>query len=244
MVKVQPHDRAKRWSMTDAREQMLAHGVKLLLTEGIQLGMSHITLDRVIKDVGVPRATAYRAWSGPGIRHPQQSFQLEVLLRTINPEPGVHRVEATTAVAHDLFGSTDDRSRAALSALARLSAMETIRARRHDPTWNIHLILGSMLSGPSGDLTRRARRELQHADRLSSARYEEFYGLIAGAFGLRLREGRTLYQFAQVTGALADGLLLRETYQAPDEPFDAAHAFGEMFDLSIDAYFEPAEQNP
>lgn len=212
-----------------ARDAVVDAGIDLLLRDGLGHGAERISLDRAAAHAGVARATAYRLWKHATVR-PQEAFQTALLCRLAeyvvdHDTEAVAAGDAVGAVLHGLASSeplTAGERWWALVELVRVATRANLLDRHGRPMLRMRagLLAAAATHAEDGELPDTEQRELFDALRTAAARsLERFipqYVAIAEVFGLRVRAGYRLEQFALLAACVVEGLAMRLPFAADE----------------------------
>jgi AcrR family transcriptional regulator len=250
----------RRGRPDELRARTIDAAVDLLLEEGGPGGFANTKLEDAIVRSGVPRASAYRAWSGqsvdlPGDK-PQARFEVgvgrellkraeragnELLDKTIASLEGI-----LPAMAEPEFSRSSPEERAELILeLFRVAGNVAYREFSTDPIWQFHLeaIVGSE-PGPDRSSSDRSGAdptvEAGHADRLAD-RFdgpiiERFLGFItelSTVFGARIQPGMRLELFGFTAAALMKGMGMQSGGEPVPHPTTGAGNRWSPFSLAL-----------
>lgn len=197
----------------DVARQLIDTARRVIEQTGLRLGLDHISYEEVIRDAGVPRATAYRRW-------PSKSDFLDTVLLEIaraTAPAGVIGSLVTrnqirrVAVEHiDELRSPEFRHHLAIELIRRGSFID-FRMIRSTPEWRTYLALHTGFQAIA-DATLRAEIQSLIAD--AETRFvglvAQAYGSFADLLGYRVRAGLPgdLVTAARLTSALMRGLVV------------------------------------
>lgn len=215
----------KSWrsSPEQTREQVLEGGVQLLSREGLALGADRISLERAAAQARVPRATAYRIWKDLPIK-PQEAFQIDLLCHVAETQVGGSDAEigetadAIFAVLEATGPPTElthEKRAEALVRVVKAGAAQNLYILRTSPGWQVYAgIVASASSRLNANDETMANppeliEALERGAQIAAERYAPLYQGLAEMFGMRLRSGYTMEQFATIAGCLVEGLALR-----------------------------------
>ncbi len=206
------------------RSLMLEAAQKILLEEGLGVGVEALTFKRAFERV--EEDTGLRLTNGSIIRRVWENlaeYHTEVLL-DIAVDAGYEEYEATAEALEPVLSgldlSTPAKRLAVAAEVCRVGGGATIGSINHSSSWS--LWIGVWALATAGDVTEqkaRIRQALSASYDMSNALYEETYRALADLLGLRLRPGLSLHQITVATGALAEGCALRHRVDVDMEPF-------------------------
>ncbi len=186
---------------------MIDRGLEILATEGIEVGVPHLSIERVVRDLDLPRSSAYRPWVDDEMT-PQECFRRQVLLSAIRGDASAGekaRMEAELAAHIPLPAepAPADPDRVRVAAAAAYAALKS------SPGWRHHLVVLT-IAGRTARTDPELLEAAREAERRTIARYSELYHAYAVHHGLRLRPGITIEHFTTLLGSLFAGLELRD----------------------------------
>lgn len=186
---------------------MIDRGLEILATEGLEVGVPHLSIERVVRDLDLPRSSAYRPWVDDDLP-PQECFRRQVLLAAIRGDTSAREKEM---IAEELATWLPPRDEPvpADPATVRAAAVAAYEALRSSPGWRHHLVvltIAGRTARTDPELLDAARED----ERRMLARYSELYLAYARRHGLRLRPGIGIEHFTTLLGALFVGLELRD----------------------------------
>ena len=198
----------KRFTRGEARLAVLAAGLDLMTERGPSIGLDRVSFAEAIERSGVPRPSAYRAFSD-GEFEPQQQFRDELAMEIIE-HCNLSDVSSTLERIAPLFAEAerDDATSTDLTRILR----ETIRLAASiypcdmdgDPYFHMYVTLVAASRRREGALTSALRKVEATAAETSVS----FYQPLAQTFGLRLRPGWTWESFAAAIASLEGGIYL------------------------------------
>ncbi len=211
-------------------ERLVAAAVGRIERQGMTVGLNHLSLEEVIAEAGVSRATAYRHF-------PSKSHFLREVLTTVVRST---RLEAESAAqVEDLLALVADRRVALRSEQGRRDVFVEALRRAADADvarvaasarWRTYLALhATARSLPDGELRSEVLAALADTEARFTAQRAAVYTRLAGALGYRLvaplapPEGFAV--MADAAGALMTGLVVRSAAADATRAFRAA-AFG------------------
>lgn len=249
---------AWRQSPDEMREAVVRAGVRLVTAEGVSLGAERISLERAAANARVSRAAAYRLWQGLA-QPPSDAFRLEVLSSIASEVSGNdEEVELTADAvgteveqAGPLEDLSDEERRALFLRMVATGTRQNIRFLLRSSQWHAYVaVLAAACSrltseDPPTEETEAIVDALRRGEDRAVQKYAALYLTMSGAFGLRLRTGYAVENFATAAGALAEGVALRSlvsTFVEPAGPYDLdgqMTLFGSAFLGLVREFFEP-----
>lgn len=196
-----------------ARDRLIAVAVERIRRDGMTVGLDHLSLEGVIADSGVSRATAYRHWPN------KADFLREVLVETVRTTRLVGETPTDLADLTRLLQEAGDGLRTAqgrrdlvVEALRRTAQADVDRMRA-SPQWQTYLAITATCRGlPPGPLRDDVRAALAQAEAGFVEHRAQVYARLPGLLGYRLvapltaPEGFTI--MASASGAMMTGLLV------------------------------------
>lgn len=170
---------------------LIEAGKQLLVDHGLDFGLGLVTLNDAITLSGVPRASAYRAFTNEE-SDPQVTFRAELLISYVSEDPLRVRREAAQLIidqASKTVATSDPVELATtLREIIRLSFAGNVATLLNNPHWRI--VAPSWAATALNDW---APTELVDAHRASSTLSANYfipiYKNVATSFGIRLRQG-------------------------------------------------------
>ena len=195
-------------------ERLVRTAVEHIERDGMTVGLEHVSLERIITESGVSRASAYRAFPN------KSDFLKEVLAAVVR---STHLEAESPEQVEDLLGliaarlpdfrSARVRRDLAVEALRRSAQADFDRVAT-STSWRTYLALRATCRGlPDGDLQTQIVTLLRETEDRFTAQRAEVYGRLATALGYRLipplqpPDGFTM--MAEAAGALMTGLVVR-----------------------------------
>lgn len=209
-----PTKRRPRLTDAETAERMLTTACDQLDTEGVTVGFENISMERVIAEADVSRASAYRRWP---TRH---EFLTDVLVAAVSRTPLPPETEADILALHRLVASYRDRL---LTAQGRrdlivrglqLASDADIRRLLASRRWQNHLALAATHRGlPDGELKTSVGRAIAAAERRMLDRRAEVYEHLPALLGYRLvpplKGSEGFRVMSSAAGVMMTGILLR-----------------------------------
>lgn len=206
--------RRPRLSDAETAERMLATAIEQIEREGITVSFDAISMEKVIADADVSRASAYRRWPH------RQAFLTDVLVAAVTRTRGVPESDEDIAALATLIQQHGDdlRSEQGRRDLIveglRLASDFDIRRLLASVRWQNHLALAATHRGlPEGELKRSVGRAIAQAEEQLLEHRAEIYAHLPGLMGYRLvspLEGDAGFRImSSAAGAMMTGILLR-----------------------------------
>lgn len=200
---------------------MLEEGLAMLLTLKFPLGLDNIRIEEVIERASVPRGSAYRAWrTDEATQGPQVLFRAALADMVLAGDDADHTSNATLEVVAPILEVTgtdeflqlspEQRGELLIEAI-RVGATANYQAVSSDPFLRVQHGLTALLRmrNEQDDSNDRQRVAIEAAGLNKIDRFKPLYFETLRLFGLRLRPGRSMDQFAYLLTALSEGLWLR-----------------------------------
>ncbi len=179
--------RAQRQPVPDAGQRLIDTAVDRIRREGMSVGLDHLSLERVIAESGVSRATAYRRW-------PRKADFLRDVLVTV-----VRSTRLEWESAGDLDGiaalvggrardlQTAQGRRNLVVESLRLSVTADIERLARSPSWRTYVAITATCQGlPAGDLRGDVERALVEMQETFVAHRAAVYRRLPPLLGYRL----------------------------------------------------------
>lgn len=226
------------------RALLLRAGMQMLLERGVSAGVQHIRLQDVLRRAGLTTGAAYRLWNDQADYHRDLAVAM-VRMRVAGPADAI-RARVDELIAAGASGEEIIRG----AALAHVQASELTT---EDPT--------DLLDAQSFRVALALRTTADTWPELTEASYArhresieafiEVYQYVIDAYGMRLREGLTIEDFAEAMAALAEGFAIRSlerlghpTYQlsgADGTPAGEWTLLGLTVRALVDSFMTPRE---
>ena len=169
------------------RQRLVDTAVGRILREGMTVGLDHLSLEAVIAEAGVSRATAYRHWPN------KAEFLREVLVTTVRrtrleaeSDDEIADLDALLAARADSLTSPQGRRNLVVEALRR-AADADLRRVASSPTWQTYLALAATCRGlPASGLRDDVAAALAATDARFARQRAEVYRNLARLIGYRL----------------------------------------------------------
>lgn len=203
------------------RERLVGVAVARILREGMTVSLEHLSLEKVIAEAGVSRATAYRHWPN------KADFLREVLVTAVRGTGLVGETPDELAELARLLSVSEDRLDTAqgrrdfvVEAL-RITAQADYDRIRRSPQWQTYLAITATCRGlPPGALRDDVQAALAQAEERFVAHRAAVYARMPGLLGYRLvpplTEPEGFRVMASAAGALMTGLVVTATSRRDD----------------------------
>lgn len=192
--------RKRRFSAGQARSALLAAGLELLEERGLESGLARVTLSEAVVRSGVPRPSAYRVFSN-GDFDPQEEFRTSVLVHLLSEVSPAAAASAGFKAGREVLSEEADRLASGDPDQLAFVLREVLRVctetiwRMATPT--VAAYFATVVSLAVDPDPYPPLVEAHRALRVNAAkRNSEFYTQMMSLFGLRLRPGMDLDQFA------------------------------------------------
>lgn len=201
-----------RLSRKEVRKRVLDVAVRLLSSTGLTVSFEHLSMDELIRQSNVPRASVFRAFGD------REGLITELMLRMIRPDksrgaafdPDTLAVSEATVQKHrDLLGSADGRQRV-LREVVRLGAQQNFNAISDSVYWKTYMALSIALPAMSSERTEEVVEQLRVVERRFIDLMSEYYEGMLVVLGRRTRFGVTTQQIAAAGSAVVEGLVQRQ----------------------------------
>lgn len=217
--------RRRRMSLDEVERAVLDTARALLIEQrGLTVSLEHINLEILIAAAGVPRSSAFRRW------HTKEEFVVDFLCDLAGPHwagtAAFDRETIATAVQvvqeniQLLTDSVEDRARL-VAEVVRCAAEQNYRAVIASDEWRTYVALTATVASMADEAGRaRIQAALNHAETTFIDRMANFYSVMSGFLGFRLKEPFTYWHLAATGAAVVEGLSLRRTVGVTrvDEP--------------------------
>ncbi len=216
---------------TSARQRLVDVAVARILREGMTVGLEHLSLEQVIAQAGVSRATAYRHWPH------KADFLREVLVTTVRTTRLVgesprelHALAQLLRSSGDLLRTAQGRRDVVVEGL-RVSAQADYDRIAGSPQWQTYLAISATCRGlPPGSLRAAVRAELAATEAGFVAHRAAVYARLPGLLGYRLTPPLSAPQgyrvMAGAAGAMMTGLVVAATATGGTESSGGSESSG------------------
>ena len=207
--------RAPRRAREELRELVVAAGMAILAEDGLRTG-ADLTFKRVFARVEAD--TGIRLTNASVIRRvwvDQADFQSEIMARVVAGTNEVGQLGAALDLLAPLLDtfdlSTPEARWAALVETARLAGEVAIQSRVGTRDWELWVgVWVVTVTNPGNKADPKLRQALADGLEETGEAWDQLFDAIMCRLGLRLREGLTLRQLTESTGAMAAGYALRQ----------------------------------
>ncbi len=182
----------------------------------MESGLDVVTLDGAIVDADVPRGMSYRIWQDENLT-PQDAFRRETVLDLL-AIPATAGLPATREMTEKLLAEHRDvvemaskkERRRLFRDLARTVGAFNYETLASSGNWRLYMALRTAaVTRPNADPA--LIDVLREGERYLIEQYSLLYDDVCQAFGLRVKDGLTLEQFAAASYAVNEGLATRMT---------------------------------
>lgn len=243
----------QRLSAEECRSRLVAAGIDALAERGLSVGLDAVNLEQAVRDAGVPRSSAYAAWSRED-HSPQELFQQAVLMRAVET-----RRETTDALNHEVAEFLADMpeglsNQDLLRELIRRIATSNLQTVLESRSWQIVFAMRSILNTASensaleDELLTWMRTD---EETLRNETIDTLYRPMAEVFEMRPRPeyGEKAWHLTEIAASsLSEGLSMRHQLPAADYFYGLAHPeapaedwsiMALLFERIVDMFFEP-----
>ncbi|CAL4860900.1 hypothetical protein [Microbacterium sp. MM2322] len=201
------------------RALLLRAGMQLLLERGVSAGVQHIRLQDVLRRTGLTTGAAYRLWNDQADYHRDLAVAM-VRMRVAGP---ADTIRARVDELIEAGASGEDIIRGA--ALAHVQAAELTA---EDPTdlldaQSFRVALALRTTADTWPELTEASLE-RHKESITA--FTELYQHVIDAYGMRMREGLTIDDFAEAMAALAEGFAIQAMERIPHATYRLSGADG------------------
>jgi len=248
--------RPPKFAPDELRARLVGAGVEALVDNGVSHGLDAVRLDQAIQQADVPRGSAYRMWENESGTPPQEAFRRAVLIDLLRTTPTSRGLDATWNVAlkelenvQPLLDSGDpDDYKTALRRMIRTASEVNFSVLDNSKGWNVYAAAASAaVTQPSSD--PEIVEAIQFGEEQLIARYTDFFAHFASIFGMRIRDGLNIEDFAVAVYALNHGLstqisdkrrVVDISVEGESEPWTLLAI---AFEALVDRFFERVEAN-
>lgn len=206
-----------RTPAAEVRERMLRQGRQVVLERGLTVGFDDdIRFEDLIAAAGVPRSSVWRIWPN------KWAFMVDVLTSAADPEeanllrapvdPGTIEMARASLAANGEALRTPEGRRAVLVESVRQTVEHNYRTFAQSTSWRAYMaMIATAVAIGDDDARTRIAASLHAAERTGFiATMADFYSVILGGLGLRLRHPAYTFEHVAVScAAVVEGLALR-----------------------------------
>jgi len=216
MTSRRPRGRPPKYPPDEVRRRLLDAARERLKIGGVESGLDIVTLDGSIVDADVPRGMSYRIWQDDTLT-PQDAFRRATVLDLLSI-PATAGLPATREVTEKLLaenrdaleGATADERQELIREMARRVGKFNYTALANSSNWRLYMALRTAaITRPNADPA--LIDVLCAGENYLIEQYSLLYEDVRVAFGMELREGLTMEQFAAAAYAVNEGLATRMT---------------------------------
>ncbi|NYE01345.1 AcrR family transcriptional regulator [Kineosphaera limosa] len=202
------------------RQRLVDVAVARILREGMSVSLEHLSLEKVIAESGVSRATAYRQWPN------KADFLREVLVSAVRGTRLVAESPRELGQLADLLRvsgealSTPQGRRDLVVEALRVSAQADFERIHASPHWQTYLAITATCRGlPAGTLRDDVQAALAQTEASFLDHRAAVYARLPALLGYRLvpplAEPEGFRVMAGAAGAMMTGLIVNATAAAP-----------------------------
>lgn len=253
-----------RRSAKETRELMVAAGLRQLQSEGIGLGLDHLTLESARLDADIPRSSSHAAWSIDDEFTPQASFQRAVIQAWLLERQNTMFSDAASASVGTLFSDPENPPSASLIVWTAINAAMRAglgveggeQGRTGGDFLSTDLAIRYAIASQPADERDQQMLDWLRVGELGdrAKRIDDSYKPLGELLGLRARPefGEAAYEmFGVVVASLVEGIGLRTRILPEhnlDKPLignDEGDSSATLVALCVEAlipvFFEPVE---
>lgn len=187
---------------------LLRTGMQMLLERGVSAGVQHIRLQDVLRRAGLTTGAAYRLWSDQADYHRELAVAM-MRMRVAGP------ADAMRAQVEELIG--EGASGEEIIRQAALQHMRAAELSTEDPTdlleaQSFRVALALRTAADSWPELTDASHD-RHRESIEA--FTELYQHVIDAYGMRVRDGLTIEDFAEAMAAMAEGFAIRSLERIP-----------------------------
>ena len=211
---------------------------------GLTVSLHHLNMEDLIRQVGVPRSSAFAAFGG------KEELLTELMVELLRDEDGSAGVfegtqlmaeQTIAAHAHRMYRSDGSRDPDGLHAVLREAVRVCLHQNVEDTASSEHWQMCLALAATLPSLPEGRRERVAEALRAFDLRFQrtmtEFYSTAFAPFGLRPKPGVEWRHIATAGGAIVEGVVTRRRMGSParDEVIIAPGIDGEPVEWTIAA---------
>lgn len=194
------------------RALLLRAGMEMLLERGVSAGVQHIRLQDVLRRAGLTTGAAYRLWSDQAEYHRELAVAM-MRMRVSGPADAM-RAQIDELIAAGATGEEIIREAALAHVRGAELLTEDARDLREAQSFRVALALRT-----AADTWPELTRASHERHRESIQAFTGLYQYVIDAYGMRLREGLTIDDFAEAMAAMAEGFAIRSLERLPHPTF-------------------------
>lgn len=200
--------RKRRFSAVEARDEVIQAGLEILREQGLEPGLSRVTLNDSIAAAGVPRPSAYRVFTGPDLA-PQDEFRAALLVSLVERFGATAQRSVGVVVGEGKAVLEMDDPVEAASVLREIVRVASLAEEEEMRTalgagFSTSLIATAMDAEPDPATVEAFKTVFDSI----TDRYANAYGDVLKLFGLRAQPQTSLKQIAALIVQAADVTLL------------------------------------
>ncbi|WP_028496417.1 MULTISPECIES: hypothetical protein [Microbacterium] len=197
----------------ETKSLLLRVGMQMLLERGVSAGVQHIRLQDVLRRAGLTTGAAYRLW-GDQTDYQRDLAVAMVRMRVAGPTDFV-RAAVEDLVREGAPG--DDIIRAAALSHVRSTTFDTHDEAEAREAQSFLIALALRTTADTWPQLKEAGRE-RHRE--SMAAFADFVGSLMEAYGMRMKTGLSVRDFAEAMGAMGEGFAVRAIEGIDHPTFD------------------------
>ena len=198
---------------------LLRTGMQMLLERGVSAGVQHIRLQDVLRRAGLTTGAAYRLWSDQADYHRELAVAM-MRMRVAGPADAM-RVQVEELIGEEVTGEEIIRQAARQHVLAAELSSEDPTDLLEAQSFRVALALRT-----AADTWPELTEASHERHRESIQAFTELYQYVIDAYGMRMREGLTIDDFAEAMAAMAEGFAIRSLERIPHPTFRLSGADG------------------
>lgn len=215
-----PRPRRSRLPAHDVRQKMLDAGLAWVRETGVGVCLEEVSMEEVIAQADVPRASVYRMWSS------KSEFGADLLVYLAGPggylsgrqvfDPATFDVARKTMADHDDLLDSDEGRRAVLCEVVRRAVDTNFKHMLKDQNWRVHLAMLATINSIDNSETRASlATALEEGEAQARQNIVGLVKEIMETIGLRLRDPRATVEHLVIAGvSLLQNLAIRHALSA------------------------------
>lgn len=197
----------------ETRALLLGMGVQMLLERGVSAGVQHIRLQDVLRRAGLTTGAAYRLW-GDQTDYQRDLAVAMVRMRVAGPTDFVRAAVADLVRAG---APGDDIIRAAALSHVRSTTRDTDDEAEALEAQGFLIALALRTTADTWPELKEAGRE-RHRE--SMAAFADLLGSLMESYGMRMKTGLSVLDFAEAMAAMGEGFAVRAIEGIDHPTFD------------------------